>query len=130
MRPTAHAPGRVSAVSDIMVTETPNMEMIKQMLETEREKLLEQLQLSSGDDQSVDKNPDLMDIAQAYNDQYLSQALQTFEEKQLVQVDIALKAIAQGNYGRCQYCQQPIPLERLQVMPNATMCVGCQRLYG
>jgi DnaK suppressor protein len=113
-----------------MKTETPNMEMIKKMLETEREKLLEQLQLSSEDDQSVDKNPDQMDIAQAYNDQDLSQALQTFEEKQLVQVEIALKAIAQGNYGRCQYCQQPIPLERLQVMPNATMCVSCQRLYG
>lgn len=130
MRSTTHAPGRVGALRDIMVTETPNMEIIKQMLETEREKLLAQLQLASGDDQSVDKNPDQMDIAQAYNDQYLSQALQTFEEKQLVQVDIALKAIAQGNYGRCQYCQQPIPLERLQVMPNATMCVGCQRLYG
>lgn len=113
-----------------MTTETPNMEMIKQMLEAERGKLLKQLQPSSQDDQSVDINPDQMDIAQAYNDQDLSQALQTFEEKQLVQVEIALKAIAQGNYGRCQYCQQPIPLERLQVMPNATMCVGCQRLYG
>ncbi|MCZ7667497.1 MAG: TraR/DksA C4-type zinc finger protein [Chloroflexi bacterium] len=112
-----------------MVTETPNIEMIKQMLETEREKLLAQLQLSSEDDTSVAINPDQMDNAQAYNEQDLSQALQTFEEKQLVQIEIALKAIAQGNYGRCQYCQQPIPLERLQVMPNATMCVDCQRLY-
>ena len=112
------------------MTEMPNMEMIKQMLEAEREKLLQQLQLSSGDDQSVDKNPDQMDIAQAYNDQDISHALQTFEEKQLIQIEIALKAIAQGNYGRCQYCQQPIPIERLQVMPNATMCVSCQRLYG
>ena len=107
-----------------------NMETIKQMLETEREKLLAQLQLSAEDDQSVDKNPDQMDIAQAYNDQDISSAMQTFEEKQLVQVEIALKAIAQGNYGSCQICQQPIPLERLQVMPNATMCVGCQRLHG
>lgn len=113
-----------------MKTETQNMEMIKQMLELEREKLLEQLQLTAEDDESMDKNPDQMDIAQAYNDQDISQALHTFEEKQLIQVDIALKAIAQGNYGSCQYCQQPIPLERLQVMPNATMCVGCQRLYG
>ena len=113
-----------------MKTEMPNMQMIKQMLEMERAKLLEQLQLSSKDDQSMDKNPDQMDIAQAYNDQDISHALQTFEEKQLIQVDIALEAIAQGKYGNCQYCQQPIPLERLQVMPNATMCVGCQRLYG
>jgi DnaK suppressor protein len=113
-----------------MTTDTPNMEMIKQMLETERGKLLEKLQLSSGDEQSVDKNPDQMDIAQAYNDQDISHALQTVEEKQLIQVDIALEAIAQGNYGSCQYCHQPISPERLQVMPNATMCVSCQRLYG
>ena len=113
-----------------MMTKEKNMEMIKQMLEAEREKLLAQLQPSSEDDQAVDKNPDQMDIAQAYNDQDISSAMQTFEEKHLVQVEIALKAIAQGNYGSCQYCQQPIPLERLQVMPNATMCVDCQRLHG
>ena len=113
-----------------MMMKKKNIEMIKQMLEAEREELLVQLQPSSEDDQSVDKNPDQMDIAQAYNDQDISSALQTFEEKQLIQIEIALKAIAQGNYGRCQYCQQPIPLERLQVMPNATMCVSCQRLYG
>ena len=58
-----------------MKTETPNMEMIKKMLETEREKFLEQLQLSSKDDHFLDKNRDQMDISQAYNDQDLSQAL-------------------------------------------------------
>lgn len=113
-----------------MTTDTPNLEIVKQTLETERGKLLEKMQLSSGDGQFVDKNLDQMDIAQAYNDQDISHALQTFEEKQLIQVDNALEAIAQGKYGRCQYCHQPISPERLQVMPNATMCVSCQRLYG
>ena len=113
-----------------MMTETSNMEMIKQMLEAERERLLEKLQLDAKDEQSVDKNPDQMDIAQAYNNQDISQALQMFEGKQLVQIENALAAIAQDNYGRCQHCHQPIPLERLQVMPNATMCVSCQRLHG
>jgi RNA polymerase-binding protein DksA len=113
-----------------MIPDTSNMEMIKQMLETERGKLLQKLQLSSGDEQLGDKNPDQMDIAQAYNDQDISHALQSFEEKQLIQIDIALEAIAQGNYGSCQHCRRPILPERLQVMPNATMCVSCQRLYG
>ncbi len=112
-----------------MITDTPSIEMIKQILETQREKLLEQLQLSS-EEQFVDKNPDQMDIAQAYNDQVLSHALQSFEDKQLIQVEIALEAIAQGDYGRCQYCHKLISPERLQVMPAATMCVSCQRLHG
>ncbi len=110
--------------------ETLDIEKIRLVLEEEKVKLLKQLQIPSVDDQTMDKNPDQMDIAQAYNDQVLSHALQSFEEKHLIQVAIALQAIAQGDYGRCQYCHQPISPERLQVMPAATMCVGCQRLYG
>ena len=112
------------------MSETLNIEKIRQGLEEEREKLLKQLQILSADDQTVDKNPDQMDIAQAYNDQVISHALQSSEEKQLIQVEIALKAIAQGDYGRCQHCHKMISIERLEVMPNATMCVSCQMQHG
>lgn len=110
--------------------ETLDIEKIRQVLEEEKVKLLKQLQIPSVNDQTMDKNLDQMDIAQAYNDQVLAHALQSFEEKQLIQVEIALQAITQGDYGRCQYCHHPISSERLQVMPAATMCVSCQRLYG
>lgn len=100
--------------------------MTKQMLEEERERLLKHLQIPSGEDDSTDKNLDQMDSAQIYSDQDRSHALQTFAQKQLVQVEDALQAIATGSYGRCQHCHEPIPLERLEIMPNATMCVNCQ----
>lgn len=112
------------------MNETLNIEKIRQGLEEEREKLLKQLQIPSANDQTVDTNPDQMDIAQAYNDQVLSHALQTSEGKQLIQVENALKAIAQGDYGRCQHCHQMISVERLEVIPNATMCVNCQMQHG
>ena len=106
-----------------------NVEKVQEVLEEEKEKLLKQLQLSSANEQAMGKNPDQMDMALAYNNQDISQALQSAEKKQLIQVEVALQAIKEGNYGRCHHCHQPIPLARLQVMPNATMCVRCQTQY-
>lgn len=37
----------------------------------------------------------------------------------------ALGRLDAGTYGICIRCRQPIPAERLEVMPTATMCVPC-----
>ncbi len=112
------------------MSDTLNMEMIQQTLEEEREKLQKQLQAFSENDPATDKNLDQMDIAQVYSDQGISDSLQMSERKQLARVEVALQAIVNGSYGRCQHCHQPISLERLQVMPDATMCVSCQKQHG
>lgn len=112
------------------MTESLNIETIQQMLEEEREKLRQQLQISSGNSSDDSKNPDQMDMAQAYSDQERDNTLHTFEQKHLDQVEAALQAMAEGSYGRCQHCHRPIPLERLQALPYATMCVSCQAKHG
>lgn len=43
----------------------------------------------------------------------------------LISVDAALHRLAEGNYGTCEVCEQPIPYERLQVRPTALRCVLC-----
>ncbi len=30
-------------------------------------------------------------------------------------------------YGICENCGEPIPLERLIILPEAELCIGCQR---
>lgn len=37
----------------------------------------------------------------------------------------ALERIGKGTYGRCQHCQQPIPAERLDVIPYTRHCTPC-----
>jgi len=37
----------------------------------------------------------------------------------------ALARIADGTYGRCTWCGEPIPVERLEVVPTATGCRTC-----
>lgn len=41
----------------------------------------------------------------------------------LRKVEHALERIAAGKYGDCEVCGKPIPVERLEVLPYATLCV-------
>lgn len=43
----------------------------------------------------------------------------------LQKVDHALDRIAKGDYGICESCERSIPLERLDVLPYASLCVEC-----
>ncbi|MDT0381847.1 TraR/DksA C4-type zinc finger protein [Streptomyces sp. DSM 42041] len=43
----------------------------------------------------------------------------------LDELDQALRRLEQGAYGRCEGCGEPIPAERLEVRPAATLCVRC-----
>lgn len=48
-------------------------------------------------------------------------------ERRLVDIDAALKSMEKGQYGVCQRCGKPIEPERLEVKPDATMCMNCQQ---
>ncbi|MCP4167543.1 MAG: hypothetical protein GY759_16860 [Chloroflexi bacterium] len=55
-----------------------------------------------------------------------SVALLATIEARLASVDDALKSIERGTYGICDRCGNDIPAERLEVKPDATLCVSCQ----
>ena len=44
----------------------------------------------------------------------------------LADVDTALRLMQTGEYGRCRHCAGAIPLERLEVLPAAALCMSCQ----
>ncbi|KKB39130.1 DNA binding protein, DksA/TraR family [Bacillus thermotolerans] len=50
-------------------------------------------------------------------------ALNEHEEATLKQINKALTAIEQGNYGKCEVCGKDIPAERLEALPNTTYCL-------
>lgn len=47
-------------------------------------------------------------------------------EKKLAAISSALERIAKGNYGKCVKCGKDIPIERLEIFPEAGLCVDCQ----
>ena len=48
-------------------------------------------------------------------------------ERKLGDIDAALRSIEKGQYGTCEHCGQAIELERLEVKPDATLCIRCQQ---
>lgn len=68
-------------------------------------------------------NADTGDPSEAHN----RAALLAATRHSLEQITGALRRIAEGEYGRCAKCGDPIPVERLEVLPHAQFCVPCQQ---
>jgi DnaK suppressor protein len=45
----------------------------------------------------------------------------------VTEVTAALERLDDGTYGKCQSCGETIPLERLEAIPTATLCVNCKQ---
>lgn len=55
-------------------------------------------------------------------------ALMSNVEQHIQEIDAALEMEANGAYGICESCNEPIDPERLAIMPEATLCVKCKEL--
>lgn len=53
-------------------------------------------------------------------------ALLRHEQSELAATRQALERIENGEYGCCTECGDPIGVARLEVLPQAHLCVGCQ----
>ena len=56
----------------------------------------------------------------------ISLAMVAQQQQQLAQIDAAIHRHQAGTYGRCVGCSEEIPLPRLQALPFAQRCAGCQ----
>jgi YteA family regulatory protein len=79
----------------------------------------------TGEDAVYDNH--LADVATETYDRELDYTLEENAEHVLADIDAALKRIDDGTYGICTNCGRPIPEERLEARPYATLCIGCQR---
>ncbi|HUZ78794.1 MAG TPA: TraR/DksA C4-type zinc finger protein [Chloroflexota bacterium] len=59
-------------------------------------------------------------------DKESSLAIQASLEAMLAEINHALHRIDEGTYGVCENCGQPIPVERLEIRPQATLCITCK----
>ena len=42
-------------------------------------------------------------------------------------INWALQRLDRGTYGTCERCTAPVPIERLNILPMARLCMPCQR---
>lgn len=70
---------------------------------------------------------DAADAAFDQQGEEMASQLAQVEAKELMQVELALKRLKQGQYGLCDGCGGKIPVARLSALPYSTFCVKCQR---
>ncbi|NBW97456.1 MAG: TraR/DksA family transcriptional regulator [Planctomycetia bacterium] len=70
---------------------------------------------------------DLVDAALDSSHDEISSQLAEVESRELASIENALERMRAGHYGTCEYCGGKIPMARLNALPYATMCIGCQR---
>jgi DnaK suppressor protein len=55
-------------------------------------------------------------------------ALTITAEAALTEIEAALGRVEAGTYGSCERCDEPVPAERLEVLPMTRLCTRCQYL--
>lgn len=55
-------------------------------------------------------------------------ALLSRAQQELDAVNAALQRLDSGSFGTCTRCGTPIELARLQALPEARLCLACQRI--
>jgi RNA polymerase-binding protein DksA len=76
--------------------------------------------VSSNDDDEHDPEGSTLAFERSQIDALVQQARRHLEE-----VDAAAARVADGTYGVCQTCGQPIPADRLEARPVARTCIAC-----
>jgi RNA polymerase-binding transcription factor DksA len=111
------------------------LEKIKQSLMAEKERLEQELasfterNAHNRDDYAArfpsfgSKDDENAAEVSLYSD---SLSLERRMETDLRDVNNALKRLALGNYGKCQYCGKEIDLARLLARPVSSSCVHCK----
>lgn len=105
-----------------------NLNAVLQVLRAEYERIKQEIAMhaQAAQDRSTAGN-DIGDDASQIAEVSKSLALKRHLERLLVQIEAAMRRIEQGVYGVCERCGQLINPERLEVLPYATMCLGCAK---
>jgi RNA polymerase-binding transcription factor DksA len=95
-----------------------HLAVLREMLEQQRRFRLDQLEQLQGGDRSGQLSD---------GDREITDSLVTGARAALRDVVDALQRMDDGRYGSCRRCSVPLQLERLEVLPQVSLCVACQR---
>ena len=111
---------------------TINSNLLRSRLESERKRLIEQLDQLEANVRPTDERREGSPFGKREEE-----ATETFElekrlalekrvREQLAEVEHALHKFEEGTYGLCESCGQPIDPARLEALPQAKLCMSCK----
>ena len=78
---------------------------------------------NSDDDASL---TDMMDRSEIEESWFAKERMSQHWKTELKQISLALHKIEAGSFGICEECDDEIPVKRLRVRPDASLCLNCQ----
>jgi DnaK suppressor protein len=104
-----------------------DLQKFRAQLVAEREALseTESVRRDATDAEQRDQGAGALTAADGAQDQAMARATQMRAEQRFKRIDAALARIADGSYGDCLRCGEPIDPRRLEADPTATLCLTC-----
>ena len=102
-------------------------EELRQLLVALREELQGLLQRSEAGAKPVDLDQPIGRLSRmdAMQQQSMVQANRRAAQQRIGQVELALRRLAEAEYGICTQCEENIGFARLTARPEATVCIAC-----
>jgi DnaK suppressor protein len=106
---------------------------LRAMLEDQRRFRLDQLAQLDAQDGDVrtelaGRYHDPLDASADRARTEVSEVLAAAAQQALHDIEAALARLDAGTYGSCERCATTIPPERLEAVPQARLCMSCQRM--
>ena len=103
------------------------LNQIKKLLTQQLSELLNRADCSlDGVGQSNDNLSDVLDRAIKNAERDFSHHLCSREKLLIRKIERSLQDIENGDYGRCQNCDEDISVKRLKARPTAQYCIKCK----
>lgn len=106
---------------------------VRAELEDERQRMSKALNIAEAGlhdlllDASDGAGRDPADVGSTNFERDQEMSLAANAREMLDQIELAMRLIDTGQYGRCENCGKPIGKGRLMVFPRATKCVACKQ---
>jgi DnaK suppressor protein len=111
---------------------TDSYNLLRSHLESEQKRLTEQLAQSQASVRPAEERREGSPFGKREEEASETMELETrlaLEKRirdQLAEVEHALQKFEDGTYGLCENCGKPIDPERLEALPQATLCMSCK----
>ena len=113
---------------ELLIRMTPEeLQDFRELLKTRRAELMgEAGRTANGMGDDAEGYPDPTDRGSLESDRNLVLRIRDRERKLISKIDEALARIADGSFGLCEECSEPIAVERLKARPVTTLCIECK----
>lgn len=100
----------------------------KSLIESEIVRLKEELSIAKKDSNTTvtpDNAIGRISRVDAMQNRHISEASFQARKVRIERLKQSLLDVEEEDYGYCQACEEPIPMGRMKLIPEATLCVSC-----